>query len=97
MWMLTSADGCEFRTTVKVAVWPPSDVLPEIAETVTPTVSLSLIVTVPGPPLAIVYAPAVRVTITVSGDSAMKSLIGAIWMNWEPEPAGMTTDVPIAG
>mgnify|MGYP003339582786 CR=1 FL=1 len=43
--MVTSAVGCASSTTVKVAVPPASVVFPEIADTVTPEASLSVLVT----------------------------------------------------
>ena len=45
MPMVTSAVGSESRTTVKVAVAPASVVLPLMAVTVIPAVSLSVLVT----------------------------------------------------
>ena len=44
--IVTFAVGCELRTTVNVAVPPASVVFPEIADTVMPKKSLSVVVAV---------------------------------------------------
>src|SRR4051812_40610844 len=74
MGMITSAEGCELRRTVKVAVPPLSVVGLDAGLPVTPAASLSLIVSVTGVDVETVYdADDARVRITVSGPSATKS------------------------